>query len=69
MHRIHHSVYPDETNSNFGFHLSLWDRLFASYRDAPRDGQAAMTIGLEEFREPRDQSLTALLLNPFRRMT
>lgn len=68
MHRIHHSVYPDETDSNFGFHLSLWDRLFASYREAPRDGQAAMTIGLEEFREPRDQSLTALLLNPFRKI-
>lgn len=66
MHRIHHSVYPDETNSNFGFHLSLWDRVFGSYRDAPRDGQATMTIGLEEFREPADQSLAALLLNPFR---
>lgn len=67
MHRIHHSVHKDETNSNFGFHLSLWDRLFGSYRDKPRDGQTTMQIGLHEFRENRDQSLWALLVNPFRR--
>ncbi|MEM9401302.1 MAG: sterol desaturase family protein [Pseudomonadota bacterium] len=66
MHRIHHSVHREETDSNFGFHLSLWDRIFRSYRDQPRDGQAAMSIGLREFRESRDQTLLALLLNPFR---
>lgn len=66
MHRIHHSVHREETDSNFGFHLSLWDRLFGSYRSDPRDGQTTMQIGLHEFRESRDQSLWALLVNPFR---
>jgi sterol desaturase/sphingolipid hydroxylase (fatty acid hydroxylase superfamily) len=66
MHRIHHSVHWDETNSNFGFHLSLWDRIFGSYCDQPRDEQTTMQIGLHEFRDSRDQSLWALLVNPFR---
>jgi sterol desaturase/sphingolipid hydroxylase (fatty acid hydroxylase superfamily) len=66
MHRIHHSVHKDETNSNFGFQLSLWDRLFGSYRDEPRDGQTTMQIGLHEFRGRRDQTLWALIVNPFR---
>lgn len=66
MHRIHHSWYRDETDSNFSFHLSLWDRLFRSYRDRARDDQQTMTIGLTEFRRPEDQSLGALLLNPLR---
>lgn len=66
MHRIHHSVHREETDSNFAFHLSLWDRLFGSYVDAPRDGHAGMAIGLHEFREPAEQTLPALLLNPFR---
>jgi sterol desaturase/sphingolipid hydroxylase (fatty acid hydroxylase superfamily) len=66
MHRIHHSWHRDETDSNFGFHLSCWDRLFGTYRKLPRDGQAAMTIGLESFRSRRDQTLLALLLNPLR---
>ena len=67
MHRIHHSIHPDETDSNFGFHLSLWDRLFNSYRESPRDGQATMSVGLHEYRDPSDQSLQALHLNPFRK--
>lgn len=66
MHRIHHSVHKDETNSNFGFHLSVWDRLFGSYRAQPRDDQHEMAIGLEEYRDSREQTLWALLLNPFR---
>ena len=66
MHRIHHSVHRDETDSNYGFHLSVWDRLFRSYRANARDGQTGMEIGLHEFREDRDQTLWALLLNPFR---
>lgn len=66
MHRIHHSVHREETNSNYGFHLSIWDRLFGSYVAMPIDGQREMDIGLHEFREPRDQTLWALLLNPFR---
>lgn len=66
MHRVHHSVHRAETDSNFSFHLSLWDRLFGSYVDAPRDGHTGMAIGLREFRDPADQTLPALLLNPFR---
>ncbi len=67
MHRVHHSWYPDETNSNYGFHLSLWDHLFRSYRDQPRDGHTGMTIGLQQYRQPGEQTLVSLLLNPFRR--
>jgi sterol desaturase/sphingolipid hydroxylase (fatty acid hydroxylase superfamily) len=66
MHRIHHSVHREETNSNFCFNLSLWDRLFGSYRDQPRDGQTTMQIGLHEFRDQRDQTLWALIVNPLR---
>lgn len=66
MHRVHHSWHRDETDSNFSFHLSLWDRLFRTYRDQPRDGHTTMTIGLREFRSGKEQTLTALLLNPFR---
>lgn len=66
MHRVHHSVHRDETDSNFGFHLALWDHLFRSYRAAPRDGHTAMRIGLPQYRDPAAQTLTALLLNPFR---
>lgn len=66
MHRVHHSVHRDETDSNYGFHLSCWDRLFRSYRDQPRDGHATMRIGLLQFRDGRAQRLWALLLNPFR---
>lgn len=66
MHRIHHSWHPDETNSNFSFHLSLWDHVFRSYRHEPRDGHTDMTIGLSDFRSDREQSFLSLLLNPFR---
>jgi sterol desaturase/sphingolipid hydroxylase (fatty acid hydroxylase superfamily) len=50
MHRGHHSVERDETNSNFGFNLSLWDRLFGTYRDQPRAGHAGMTVGIRDHR-------------------
>lgn len=64
MHRVHHSVIPRETNSNFGFNLPFWDRAFGTYRDQPEKGHEGMTIGLAEFREPRDQWLDRLLLHP-----
>lgn len=67
MHRIHHSVLPAETNSNYGFSFSFWDRVFRSYRHSPRDGQLAMRIGLEQFRQPTDQRFDHLLLQPFKR--
>lgn len=66
MHRIHHSTRRIETDSNYGFHLSVWDRLFGSYTREPVEDERRMPIGLEEWREPRDQGLVSLLLNPFR---
>jgi sterol desaturase/sphingolipid hydroxylase (fatty acid hydroxylase superfamily) len=67
IHRVHHSVIPHETNSNFGFNIPLWDRLFGTYRDQPQEGQIGMTIGLKEYREPTELGLFSLLLQPFRR--
>ncbi len=66
MHRIHHSTLRVETDSNYGFHLSLWDRLFASYRVAPMRPEVDMPIGLEEFRDRGGQGLWALLRQPLR---
>lgn len=66
MHRIHHSTRRAETNSNYGFHLSAWDRLFGSYTAEPAEDERSMPIGLEDWREPREQTLVSLLLNPFR---
>jgi len=67
MHRVHHSVEDDEANSNFGFNLSCWDRLFGTYRDQPRGGHEGMTIGIHKYRDPREVSwLPGLLTLPFR---
>ncbi len=63
-HRVHHSVHRQETDSNYGNILSLWDRLFATYLAQPRDGHAGMTIGLPGLREPEAQKLFALLRQP-----
>jgi len=66
MHRVHHSVEDDETNSNFGFNLPWWDRLFGTYRDQPRGGHEAMTIGIRTFREGKWCSwITGMLAMPF----
>jgi sterol desaturase/sphingolipid hydroxylase (fatty acid hydroxylase superfamily) len=67
MHRVHHSVIPRETDSNFGFCLPWWDRLLASYRDQPAAGHDGMTIGLKEYRSPDQLTLLRLLLMPFAR--
>jgi hypothetical protein len=67
MHRVHHSIAEDETNSNFGFNLSWWDRLFGTYRDQPRAGHLAMTIGIDDHRDPREvAALPGMLALPFR---
>lgn len=67
MHRVHHSVEDDEANSNFGFNLPWWDRLFGTYRHQPRAGHEGMTIGIHGYRTPRDVSwLPGMLLLPFR---
>lgn len=65
MHRVHHSVRKDETNSNYGFNIPWWDRLFGTYRDQPADGHQGMTIGLDVFRAKRNLRLDRLLLQPF----
>ncbi len=66
MHRVHHSVEDDEANSNFGFNLSWWDRLFGTYRDQPRAGHEGMTIGIHKYRDPRWVSwLPGILALPF----
>jgi sterol desaturase/sphingolipid hydroxylase (fatty acid hydroxylase superfamily) len=65
MHLVHHSIQPTETNSNFGFNLSWWDRLFGTYRPEPSAGQEAMTIGIEQFRDPRELRLDRMLVQPF----
>ena len=65
MHRVHHSIVVAETNSNFGFNLSLWDRLLRTYRDQPAAGHDAMTIGIEHFRDPRELRLDRMLSQPF----
>jgi sterol desaturase/sphingolipid hydroxylase (fatty acid hydroxylase superfamily) len=66
MHRVHHSVLPRETNSNFGFNFAIWDRLFGTYRPQPVAGQLGMTIGIGQFREPRELWLDRMLTQPFR---
>jgi sterol desaturase/sphingolipid hydroxylase (fatty acid hydroxylase superfamily) len=66
MHRVHHSIVPQETNSNFGFNVPWWDRLFGTYRPQPAAGHEAMTIGIGQFRAPREQWLDRMLTQPFR---
>ena len=66
MHRVHHSVEADETNSNFGFNLPWWDRLFGTYRAQPRLGHEAMRIGIHEYNKPEQVVwLHKILLLPF----
>ena len=67
MHRVHHSVEDDETNSNFGFSLPWWDRLFGTYRAQPRDGHLGMTIGIHHYRDDQQVNrLPGMLMLPFK---
>ena len=65
MHRVHHSVRREETDSNFGFNLPWWDRLLGTYRAQPVDGHDGMIIGLPEFRDERSIRLGQLIIQPF----
>jgi sterol desaturase/sphingolipid hydroxylase (fatty acid hydroxylase superfamily) len=65
MHRVHHSVIRRETDSNFGFNFSFWDRLLGTYRPQPEAGHDAMTIGLPHYQHQRRQGLVWMLLLPF----
>jgi sterol desaturase/sphingolipid hydroxylase (fatty acid hydroxylase superfamily) len=67
MHRVHHSTIRCETDSNFGFSVPWWDRLFGTYRAQPEKGHLDMTIGIEDFRTIRDLRLDQMLVQPFRR--
>ncbi|WP_137152696.1 sterol desaturase family protein [Devosia sp. FKR38] len=67
MHRIHHSTDRRETDSNYGFSLAIWDRLFATYTDQPAKGQDRIDIGLEDYRDTAPTRLGWSLLLPFRR--
>jgi sterol desaturase/sphingolipid hydroxylase (fatty acid hydroxylase superfamily) len=67
MHRVHHSTDRRETDSNYGFNFSLWDRLFSTYTPSPRLGQTGIAIGLSEFRTSATARLLWTLAFPFRR--
>ena len=66
MHRVHHSILPRETDSNFGFNLPWWDRLFATYRAQPEAGHDGMVIGIELFRDRKELAILRMLRQPFR---
>ncbi len=66
MHRVHHSVEDNEANSNFGFNLSIWDRLFGTYIAQPREGHENMIIGIHGYRDPKQvNQLPGMLTLPF----
>ena len=67
MHRVHHSVHRREHDSNYGFNLAIWDRLFRTYTPQPSDGHTGMTIGLSEYQTPAPARLGWSLLFPFRK--
>ena len=65
MHRVHHSVYRSEHDSNYGFNLSVWDRLFKTYTPQPRDGHLDMTIGQKNHLNENPKKLIWSLMLPF----
>jgi len=66
MHRVHHSTIRREADSNFGFNLPWWDRLFGTYIADPEGGQTGMTVGLTILRDPSESTLWNLWTQPFR---
>ena len=66
MHRVHHSIEPRETNTNFGFSVPWWDRLFGTYLAQPAKGHLEMKIGIEQFRSRRELWLDRMLVQPLR---
>ena len=65
MHRVHHSVIVRETNSNYGFSFSWWDRILGTYKAQPQEGHDRMKIGLNGYHDDRSLKLSALLMMPF----
>jgi len=67
MHRIHHSIEEDETNSNFGFSISLWDRIFGTYKNDARLSQEDLIIGIKGYNEIKQtNNVLGMLLIPFK---
>ncbi len=66
FHRVHHSVIRRETDSNYGFNLSIWDRIFGTYIAQPQKGHDAMSIGLEKFRDKKTANILWCLALPFK---
>lgn len=66
LHRIHHSSVQQETDSNYGFSISCWDRIFKTYRNLASMPPAAMEIGLQNYRDNRELGFMQLLMLPFR---
>lgn len=66
MHRVHHSVHRSEHDSNYGFNLSIWDKIFRTYTAQPRDGHLAMTIGQKNHLNENPKKLCWSLMLPFR---
>ncbi|MGE3318347.1 MAG: sterol desaturase family protein [Candidatus Berkiella sp.] len=65
MHRIHHSDFPRETNSNYGFILSCWDKILGSYTARPITGEMKVSVGLQDYRDKKYQTFENMLLIPF----
>ncbi len=65
MHRVHHSVDRREADSNYGFNVPWWDRLFGTYRPEPLQPHETMTLGVSQFRSAEDQRVDQLLVQPF----
>lgn len=65
MHRVHHSTIRWESNCNLGFNFPWWDRIFGTYRPQPAQGHLGMTIGLDQYKEPKKLTLPWLLVLPF----
>ena len=66
MHRVHHSVHPDEFSRNFGFNAPWWDRMFGTYSAQPKLGHDAMVIGTPGHDDPSALGLGRLLMQPLR---
>ncbi len=66
MHRVHHSVHRDETDSNYGFNLAIWDKIFGTYIDQPRDGHDDMVIGMKGYQDDKPSNIIWALLFPFK---
>jgi sterol desaturase/sphingolipid hydroxylase (fatty acid hydroxylase superfamily) len=67
LHRIHHSVYKDEHNKNYGFSLSIWDKIFRCYLEQPRDGHKDMKLGLK-WQDNKPTKLGWSLWIPFKKL-